>query len=309
MNEAEALKLMKSPRDTRWVGHHRGGVMQIKITNGCDLSCVNCTAAVGLAKKHKRVWTMTPDQFRAALRSLEGFDQTIALFGGNPCISPHFVEICEIFREMVPDKTQRGLWSNNLRGHVALCRDTFHGPHSNLNVHRDLYALKEIAEGWPEARPIGHRAPSMHGSWWVAMQDLIPDEAERWDLIGKCWVNQTWSAEITVIKGELRGFFCEFAATQAEYADLEGHPDLGLPVEPGWWNHGIEDYADQVRHYCHRCGAPMNPRKVEDLGGAAEDFTTTHNAVFLTINGRPRRLVQSRDEIEDSRPRPATAYL
>jgi hypothetical protein len=298
---------MKGPAEQRWDGHHRGVVLQVKATNACDLDCRACTAAVGLARKHRRVWFMTPDQFRTALRSLNGFHGIVGMFGGNPCIHPQFDDLCSIFREEFPDKTQRGLWSNNLRGKVALCRETFHGPHCNLNVHRDAAALKEIRDGWPEARPIGHRKPSMHGSWWVAMQDLIPDEAERWELIGRCYVNQTWSAEITVIRGELRAFFCEFAATQAEYADLSGHADLGLPVEPGWWNHSIERYAEQVRHYCHRCGAPLNPKKVEDLSDAPEDFTATHSPVFLTINGRANRLIEHREEIEDRQP--ATSYL
>lgn len=300
-------RTMKGPAEQRWNGHHRGVVIQVKVTNACDLDCVNCTAAVGLAKKHKRVWAMTSEQFRTALQSLKGFDGIIGMFGGNPCIHPKFAELCQIFREEVPNKEQRGLWSNNLRGKVALCRETFHGPHCNLNVHRDASALREIRTGWPEARPIGHKRPSMHGSWWVAMQDLIPDEAERWDLIGRCFVNQTWSAEVTLIKNELRAFFCEFAATMAEYADLDGHNDLGLPVEPGWWNHSIEHYAAQVRHYCHRCGAPLNPHKIEDLGKGAEDFTATHSPVFLTINGRNHRLVQDRAEVEELQP--ATHYL
>lgn len=300
-------KTMKAPADARWVGHHRGVVLQVKWTNACDLDCRNCTAAVGLARKHKRVWFMPPEQFRTALRSLKGFQGIVGAFGGNPCLHPAFDEMCAIFREEFPDKTQRGLWSNNLRGKVALCRDTFHGPHCNLNVHRDADALREIKEFWPEARPIGHKHPSMHGSWWVAMKDVIPDEAERWELIGKCFVNQTWSAEISLIRGELRGFFCEFAATMAEYADLNGHADLGLPVEPGWWNHPIEHYAEQVNHYCHRCGAPMNPQKVEDLSDAQEDFTATHSPVFLTIKGRPNRMIQNRDQIETRKA--ATHYL
>lgn len=303
---------MKAPHDRRWDNSHNGGVMQIKITNACDLDCRACTAAVGLAKKHRRVWFMHPDQFRTAIRSMNGWTQTVALFGGNPCISPHFESICRIFREEFPNKDQRALWSNNLFGKVAICRETFEGKWCNLNVHRNQKAFDEIWEGWPEARQTnilnaGLKRPSMHGSWWTALKDLVPEEEERWKLISACVVNQQWSAMITQIRGELRAFFCEFAATMAEYADLEGQPDLGLPVEPGWWRHPIDYYADQVRHYCHRCGAPLNPKKVEDLSDAPEDFTATHSPVFLTIKGRPNRLIERREDIEEKQS--ATLYL
>ncbi len=309
MTETQAFKLMKSPRDTRWVGHHHGGVMMIKILNACDLDCKNCTAAVGLAKKHKRVWFMKPDQFRTALESLAGWPQMIALFGGNPCISPHFEEICAIFRELVPDKTRRGLWSNRIYKHGKTCRETFHGPHCNINVHRSKEAYQEIRRDWPEAKPFGHNRPSMHGSWWTAIRDLVPDEGARWDLISRCFVNQTWSAEITLTNGgkDLRAFWCEFAATMAEYADLEGKPALGMPVVPGWWNHPIEHYAEQIRGSCHDCGAPLNPRKIEDLGGGPEDFTATHSPVFLTIKGRPSVQVESVEQVQTGHP--ATCYV
>lgn len=300
-------KSMKGPAEQRWDGHHRGVVIQIKWTNACSLDCQNCTAAVGLAKKHKRVWFMRPDQFRTALQSIKGFQGIIGAFGGLPTLHPQFEEMCAIFREEVPDKDQRGLWANDLMGHGALCRETFSARHSNLNVHRSQEAYDEFRRDWPEANPFGRKQPSMHGSWWVAMSDLIPDEAERWDLIGKCFVNQTWSAEITVVRGVLRAFFCEFAATRAEFADLYGEPDLGLPVVPGWWNHTIEHYETQVRHYCHSCGAPMNPRKVEDLSKEPEDFTATHAPVFLTIKGRPSRQITDRSEIETAHP--ATHYI
>lgn len=298
---------MKGPAEQRWDGHHHGVVIQIKITTYCDLDCRACTAAVGLLKKHKAQWHMTPDQFRAAVRSLKGFPGMIGIFGGNPCISPHFEEICAIFREEVPDITRRGLWSNRLFGHGETCRQTFYGPHSNINVHRNTQAFEEIRRDWPEAKPFGERHRSWHGSWWTAMSDLIPDEAERWKLIENCYVNQTWSAEITLIQNQLRGFFCEFAATQAEFEALAGRPDLGLPIEPGWWNHNIQHYAEQVRKYCHACGAPLNPRKVEDLSKDAEDFTATHAPIFLSVNGRASRQVNSLDEIQSGAP--ATHYI
>lgn len=299
---------MKAPGDYR-KGIWRGGVIQCKITNLCDLSCVACTAAVGLAKKHKRIWQMSADQFRVAIRSLKGFGGVVGIFGGNPCLARDFDLICEIFREEFPNKDQRGLWSNRLFGHGKVCRETFSPIHSNLNVHRSQEAYDEIRRDWPEARILrdGLNKPSMHGSWWNAMRDLVPDEDERWRLIGSCWINQTWSAEVSLIRNELRVFFCEWASTMAEYADLEGKPDLGLPVTDGWWRQPMAYFDAQVRHYCHDCGAPLNPRKVEDLSDEPEDYTASHAPVFLTIKGKPSRLVTSREQVETDAP--ATRYL
>jgi len=36
------------------------------------------------------------------------------------------------------------------------------------------------------------------------MQDVIADEAERWDLIARCDINRHWSALVGVVPGNLR---------------------------------------------------------------------------------------------------------
>ena len=101
---APVLSKMKAPGDFR-AGVWRGRVLQVKVTNACDLDCKNCSVGVGLAKKLKKLYWMTPDQFRVAIRSLEGFPGVIGMFGGNPCIHPRFEELCQIFREEIPIKS------------------------------------------------------------------------------------------------------------------------------------------------------------------------------------------------------------
>lgn len=311
---------MKAPGDYR-AGIWRGRVLQLKVTNICSLDCKNCTAAVGIAKAHKRFWTMTPDQFQEACRSLKGFGGVVGVFGGNPTTSKFFSDYCRIMKEEIPDKDQRGLWSNDLRGHAALCRDTFSPSHSNLNVHRNEKAYEEIEREWPEAIAArrefmltGRNRPSMHGSWWVQMKDVIPDEAKRWALIGKCFVNQTWSAEITVINGELRAYFCEFAATRAEFADLLGEEEVGLPVTPGWWAKPMSYFEKQVCHHCHRCGAPLNPEKIEDLGSEPEEYSPGSRGLFEGIK-RPSKCLDASEAVSGANggvlvgSDPATGYL
>jgi hypothetical protein len=298
------LNKMKAPGEYR-PGIWRGRVLQIKVTNACDLDCKNCSVGVGLARKLKRVFFMSPDQFRAACRSLKGFPGVIGMFGGNPCLHPKFEQLCEIFREEVPDRAQRGLWSNRLFGKGAICRETF-GPHSNLNVHESQEAWDEIRRDWPEANPIqmGLTTPSHHGPLFGSLLDLGYSEEEMWDLVGSCFVNQTWSAAITLVDGQLRAYFCEIAATMAE---LTGDASHGTDVVGGWWSKPMSHFEGQVRQYCTRCLVAMNPRKIASAGEEPEEYTEAWKPLMVTIKGRPLKQVTSRQQIEGGGP--ATKYL
>lgn len=296
---------MKAPGDFR-EGIWRGRVLQIKVTNVCDLDCKNCSVAVGIARKLKRKIVMSPDQFRTACRSLKGFSGVIGMFGGNPCIHPEFEKLCEIFREEIPNQDQRGLWSNRLFGHGKVCRETFSPIHSNLNVHQVQEAYDEIKRDWPEARVLhsGLENPSHHGPIFGSMTELGMSEDEMWDKIGSCYVNQTWSAEITVVADQLLGYFCEIAATMAE---LENDPRQGTPIVPGWFSRPMSSFRDQVHAYCTKCLVSMNPRKIDAAGDGAEEYTALWKPVLATIKGRPMKQISDVKEIEDGEP--ATMYL
>lgn len=295
---------MKTPGEYRpgiWLGR----VLQIKVTNACDLDCKNCSVGVGIAKKLKKVFFMKPDQFREALKSLHGFPGVIGMFGGNPCLHPNFDELCDIFQQEIPNVQQRGLWSNRLWGHGKKCRETF-GPHHNLNVHQVQEAWDEIKRDWPEASPIpaGLTSPSHHGPIFGSMLDLGVSEKDMWEKIGGCYVNQTWSAEITVVNGKLLAYFCEIAATMAE---LSGVGDLGLPVMPGWYAKPLSYFEAQIRAYCTKCLIPMNPKKVDAAGSEPEQYTATWAPVLATVKGRSMKQVDSLAEIAGGDP--ATKYL
>lgn len=299
------LAKMKAPGDYR-PGIWRGRVLQVKVTNACDLDCKNCSVGVGIARKLKRVFHMSPEQFREALRSLRGFPGVIGMFGGNPCLHPKFEELCRIFREEIPNKDQRGLWSNRLWGKGSICRETFNAQHCNLNVHQVQEAWDEIQRDWPEARPLpaGLASPSHHGPLFGSMMDLGISETEMWDKVGACYVNQTWSAEITVVNGELAAYFCEIAATHAE---LTGDRTSAIDVQEGWWTRGMRTFEGQVNAHCTKCLIPMNPRKIDAAGDDPEEYTKAWAPVLMTIKGRPLWQVDHRALIEGGQP--ATMYL
>ena len=207
---------------------------------------------------------------------------------------------------------RRGLFTNNVNGHGPLCRETFHPKHSNLNVHLDLAAADEIRRDWPEAAPHikGEQHDSEHTPPWVASQDLIEDVDERWRLIGKCDISQLWSAIICVVRGELRGYFCEIAGAQAMMHESDPDwPVLGHDVVPGWWNRPMADFSAQADHHCHACGIPLKGKGLKAIGGDRELVSKTHAAFYRPkIKGRPVELVTSLEQLGQRAGR-ATHYL
>lgn len=294
MNEAEALTKMISPgmrRPKVW----SGGVLQIHVTRGCDKACFNCTQGSNLAGK---INPMTPEQFEAACASLKDYFGVVGIFGGNPCTSKYFADYCGIIAKYIP-KDRRGLWSNKLFGHGKLCRETFNSAVSNLNVHLDQAAYDEMKRDWPESNPVGLTTDSRHAPPYVALQDVIADEGERWEMISRCDVNQNWSALVGLFRGELRGWFCEIAGAQAMLHQYDpNYPDLGVKVEPGWWQRPMADFADQARFHCHGCGIPLRGHGELAVGGTTEQVSKTHADIYKPKSrGREVQLVTLREEL------------
>lgn len=276
MNESDAIAGMVMPSQLR-PNAYLGGIIQIHVTRACDRACVNCTQGSQLRGKS---WFMSPEQFEVAANSLKDYFGVVGVFGGNPCLSPHFEAYCEILRRTIP-KNRCGLWSNKLFGHGAIARETFNPRHSNLNVHLDQAAYDEFRRDWPESRPVGLKGDSRHSPPFVAMLDVVPDESERWGLIANCDINRNWSALIGVFRGELRGYFCEIAGAQAMlHQDDSNWPDIGVPVDANWWRRDRQDFANQIRFHCHRCGVPLRGRGDLAATGNTEQVSLTHLDIY-----------------------------
>lgn len=287
MTERECLEKMIAPCQLRQ-GKPLGGVIQIWVTRACNLSCYGCTQGANLVGNPGMI---TPDQFEQACLTLRDYFGVVGVFGGNPCLHPQFEELCTILRRHIPYH-RRGLWSNNLWGHGACCRQTFNPSVSNLNVHLDKEAWVEIKRDWPEAQPFGLLEESRHSPPYVAMKDVVEDESERWFLISKCDINQHWSSMIGVFRGQLRAWFCEIAGAQSMLHRAEpNYPDTGVEVKEGWWRRSIITYTGQIRKHCHECGVPL--RGYGELSQARhgkEQMSEIHQSIFKTK--RPERLVE-----------------
>jgi organic radical activating enzyme len=297
--------MMKAPGDTRptW----RDGILQIHITRACDLSCISCTQGSNLAGKPVM---MTPEQFEVACESLKDYYGVIGIFGGNPTLHPNFRSICEIFKRIIPYE-QRGLWSNNLREHGKLCRETFNPNVSNLNVHASKVVYDKMKSDWPECHPIGTE-DSRHSPPYVAMKDMVDmTYEEQWNLIQNCDINQLWSAMVCSFRGELRGFFCELAGAQSMlHQDEPDYPDTGLPITSGWWKLPIGAFDHQIKKHCFECGIPLRGMGDLAVGGETEYVSETHKNIYQLKrpNGKELRVVSNRSELGGSVTR-ATDYI
>lgn len=268
-------------------GIWRNGVLQILITRACDRSCFHCTQNSQLKGKPEFI---SAEHFELALKSLgfggkDPYFGVVGMFGGNPALHPQFNLLCEILRHYVPFE-QRGIWCNHPKSNGPTMRYTFNPAVSNLNVHQSQEAYDAFVRDWPECTSVvkGLDSDSRHGPPFVAMQDVIASEAERWELISNCDVNRHWSAIICTFRGELRAFFCELAGAQAvlhqhsENYNATGlpYPDTGLPVVDGWWRKPIQDFSEQIKFHCHSCGIPLKGYGSLANSGPTEQISKTH---------------------------------
>lgn len=290
-----AISLMRAPGQPKETGGHIYGVIQVIVTNKCDLlKCSNCTQ---MLTHQKESFFMSVENFRRAVESLRDYPGIVGVFGGNPCVHPRFAELARVIQDVIPEKRRRGLWSNNVNGHGELCREVF--GYFNLNVHTNPKHAAEMYETLPGVRVWGAERQSWHSPTLVAIKDVIHDEKRMWDTIAHCDVNHKWSGAITERKGELRAFFCEIAASFDNVWD----EDTGLPVTPGWWHEPMQSFAGQAKRWCPGCGIPLKMKGHLDL-----DFTddvSSSNLVVLNVK-RKTQLHTSLDG--EARTHEATDY-
>lgn len=272
-----AIARMRSPYEMK--------IICIDVTNKCDLACSNCTR---LLENQDYFWDMKPENFRLALRSLEGFPGIIAMIGGNPAMHRNFEELCRIFVEEIPNKEQRGLWTNNIFKYSDLVKEVFGV--FNLNPHGDERGIKSLTD----LRDIGgelfwyNEGNSSHAPLLTAMKDLF-DEEEMWDRISRCDINQYWSASIIENKGKLRAYFCEIGGS----FDLARGEDHGIEPVPGWWRRNVSEFEDQVRHFCPGCGVPAKLKGNMDCE-EIDSYTATNADLAEKSRKKGRKVVEVR---------------
>lgn len=292
----QAIWKMRSPAQMQ--------IICVDVTNKCDLACSNCTR---LLENQEAFWEMTPENFRAALRSLHGYRGIVAMIGGNPCMHRDFEDLCAIFREEVPCKQQRGLWTNNYFKHRAIIEETFGT--FNLNAHGNTRAAQQLSDLATEMRKEpsntvwNYTDHAHHAPLLTAVKDLYSD-GEMWEKISRCDINQEWSATIVQNKGELRTYFCEVAAS----FDLARGTDHGYPLVDGWWKKHIYQMRDQVARFCPGCGVPAKQAAHEDREETDVYTDTNRDLAEVSAKRKKRKVIYLNPAEKISHARRVTQY-
>jgi len=246
--------------------------IQIELTDACTLACSNCTRNVG----HLTPFFITFDEFKKAIDSLNGFNGIAGFMGGEPTLHPKFAEFCEYALSVRP-RELLGLWSvfpdaPKYKAYAPLICKTFG------NILLNDHTLDNI----------------MHGPIHVGIQEVVKDEAEMWQLIDSCWVQNSWSASIN----QRGAYFCEVAAANALlYPD---RPD-GWKVEPGWWKRTPKDFKEQMEASCPSCGCAVPFKR----RASVEERDDISPANLKVLDGRSKRVrdgkfVESKFEIDQT---------
>lgn len=239
-------------------------VAQIDILSNCNLACANCTRWIG---HHAKNYSMSPDCFRKAVASLEGYPGRIGVMGGEPSLHPRFLEILAIYQEMVPIE-KREFWTSGFKWYeyAEVINDTFL-PHL---IH---YNSHEQTDG--KHQPLG-----------IAVKEVVEDEDLMWELIHSCSFQEHWSPVIN----DRGTYFCELGAALSR---VTNGPE-GWPVKPGWWNKTPEQFQDQVEAICPNCSGCLPLPAVSDgrggRDGPAYDIVSPGNLEKLKAAGSPKAL-------------------
>ena len=249
---------MREIRDSR--------IIQIDITNRCENRCSNCTRMLA---HHPRRYDMTPDQFERAVVSLDGFPGIVGVFGGNPTLNPHFGDFCVILCKHVPDKARRGLWCNKLNGHGRIIDMTF--GYKNLNVHGDADAAAEMRRDLH--RPLIHgETECWHKPSMVALRDVVEDESRWPEIIDHCPIANRWSA---IISPQTDGMLAAYPCEVMSGWDWANGVSRGWPLQDGWWDWSIIDWASWFMTACPNCGLCLDLPARRDTD-CLDDVSETH---------------------------------
>lgn len=292
---------MRSPKDMR--------IIQIEITNACVHTCSNCSRMCG---HHAHPFFMDFQTFKRAVDSMEGYEGTVGMMGGEPTLHPEFERFAAYLASKYPKKSGgRSLIAPT----DAFMRDLKLEERSYTEVYQEAAGMNERVKGpglWSSlvsnyAKHYetiqdtftyqcvnDHTASSFHQPVMVTRKDLgIPDE-EWYPMRERCWMQMNWSASITP-KG---AFFCEIAAALDMLFDGPG----GWPIESGWWKRTPDGFGEQLK-WCEWCGLALETRS-RDANEGLDDVSPSFLEKLKKLDSPKLKKGQVRvyhkDETEDA---------
>lgn len=245
---------MKSPKDMR--------IIQIDITNACIHKCSNCTRFCG---HHKNPFFMDFSTFKRAVDSLDGYEGTVGIMGGEPTLHPDIEHMIHYLASKYPKKeynrfirpqtnfmegirdlemayTHRfehdGITEGRIKG-IGLWSALGKGYKDHYEVIQDYVSYQVLND---------HTNEIFHQPALITRKELGISDEKWFNIRNNCWVQNFWSATITP-KG---AFFCEVAGA----LDMLFNGPGGWEIEPGWWKRTPEDFKEQL-HWCEYCSLAL----------------------------------------------------
>lgn len=219
---------------------------QIELTNICSRKCLYCSR-YNRHIRRDQLFFMELDFLEAALDSLRDWPGTIGIIGGEPILHPGFEECCRLIQSKFP-KSKMALWTSGgpkWKDYLDIIGRTFH-----------FVAFNEHNEH--------QKRTCKHQPITLAIEDVVPDERLRTELIEDCWVQRTWCPTI----GPKGAFFCEVAYAIDTILDGPG----GYEINDSWWRRTPDQFMDQVSRYCGHCGMAI-PIEREHINKGREKFS------------------------------------
>lgn len=261
---------MRSPKDMR--------IIQIELTNACVHTCSNCSRMCG---HHEHPFFMDFQTFKRAVDSMEGYEGTVGMMGGEPTLHPEFERFAEYLSSKYPKK---GGEHNLIAPTNTFMRNLKLEERSRTEAYEEEAGTNERVKGpglwsslvsnyakyYETIQDIfiyqcvnDHTESSFHQPVMVTRKDLGISDEEWYPMRDKCWMQMNWSASITP-KG---AFFCEIAAALDMLFDGPG----GWPIEPGWWKRTPDEFGDQL-NWCEWCGLALETRS-RDANEGPDDIS------------------------------------
>jgi len=229
----------------------------IDITNLCGGDCAYCTRFRRHIRKDQ-FFSMTLNEIDRALESYHNWPSLVGIIGGEPLLHPQFEEVCRLCSKHFP-RQKLHLFTSEKKKFIQyklLISETF--GHIAFNEHNDF-----------------QKTICLHQPNLISCADVCPTEEYKKKLIDECWVQSKWCPTISK-KG---AFFCEIAYGWDLILDGPG----GWPVEYQWWKKNPEDFQDQVKKYCERCGMII-PMKRDIMSIEKEKISRGNYELFKQHN-------------------------
>lgn len=275
---------MRSPQDMQ--------IIQIDITNACPFTCSNCTRMCG---HHAKTFMMDFETFQRAVDSLEGYEGSISMMGGEPTLHPEFEKFALYLASKYPHlyqedsdrdllhpmddffKTVQDVQLNYTVGHSteggdiavvpAPCLYSMMGKSymNHFEFIQDVFKKQVLND---------HSNEMFHQPALVSRKDLGIDDETFFEQRDNCWIQNTWSASVTP-KG---AFFCEIAGALDMLLDGPG----GWAIEKDWWKRQPKDFEDQF-HWCELCGFACETF-TRNANESIDDVSATLYEKLLKVN-------------------------